>query len=89
MHTWVYQLAILWHIGLVAVLVGSALRTPRLVDRLVALDSLALVFVAALALIALHRHSPHDLDIALVLALLGFAQTVATARVLERRKDLR
>ena len=89
MHTWVYELAIVWHIGLVALLVGFALRTRRLVDRVVALDTLALVFVAALAIVALRRHSAHYLDVALVLALLGFAQTVATARLLERREDLR
>lgn len=89
MHAWVFVVVVGWHVVLAAVLVGFSLRTRRLVDRIVALDAFALVVVAVLVVLAVARRAAHDLDVALVLAMLGFAQTVATARVLQRRKDLR
>lgn len=51
----------------------------------------ALVYVAVNlvgSILAISHHQPGFLDIALVLAMLGFVQTVAAARLIERRRDL-
>lgn len=89
MHDWAFHIAFLGQIALVAVLAVHASRARAMIDRAVALDTLPLVFVAALALVAVRRREPAYLDIALVLALVGFAATVATTRFLSSREDLR
>jgi len=88
MHAWAFQISILWLLILVAVLALYAVKAPNTVQRAMAVDTLALVFVAALAAVAIRRQEAGFLDIALVLAMLGFAQTVAVARIVKRRKDL-
>ena len=84
MHAVVYQVVVMWHIGLIAVLTVHALRARSTVVRAIALDTLALVFVATLAVVGIRRGEAGYLDVALALALLGFAQTVGTARFVER-----
>jgi multisubunit Na+/H+ antiporter MnhF subunit len=88
MHDVVFLIVIVWNTVLVAVLAVYALRAPTIVIRALALDTLALVFVAALAVVAVHRDRAGYLDIALMIAMLGFAQTVATARIIEQRREL-
>jgi multicomponent Na+:H+ antiporter subunit F len=88
MHEPVFRAVILWQVVLMLLLVFGALRARTVVVRALALDTLNLVLVASLAVIAIHREQPGFLDVALVLAMLGFTQTVATARISERRRDL-
>lgn len=80
MHDAVFQLVMAWQLVLVAVLALRGARARSLVGRAIALDTLALVFVSALALLATERARAGYLDVALVIAMLGFAQTIATAR---------
>lgn len=82
MHDTVFHLVLAWQVGLVAVLAVRGARSNTLFGRAIALDTLALVFVAALALVAVHRGQADYLDVALVLAMLSFAQTIVTARYL-------
>lgn len=89
MHDAVFYVAVIWQLALAAVLTYYTLRTNHIVNRILALDVLALVFVAAVACVAIHRNEPGYLDVALVLAMLGFVQTVATARLAELRKEFR
>lgn len=80
MHEAVFHVVLAWQVGLVAVLAVRGARARTLVGRAIALDVLALVFVAALAVVAVRRRQADYLDVALVLALLGFTQTIVTAR---------
>lgn len=86
---WIFDLFVVWHIVLIAILLFFARRTTDLVDRIVGFDALSLVFVSALAVIGTQRKEVFYFDIALVVAMLGFVQTVAAVRLLERRARLR
>ena len=58
---------------------------PSLADRIVALDGLVVVIVAAVFVDAVRDDSSRFLDIALVVAMVGFAGATAAARFVERR----
>ncbi len=58
---------------------------PTLPDRVVALDMMTLAIVAFCALAAIRTGDAAFLDVALVLALVGFLATVALARFAERQ----
>ena len=60
---------------------------PSLPDRVVGLDMLTLSLVALCALATLYFEQRAFLDVALVLALIGFLATVALARFAERVQD--
>lgn len=76
--------------GLLLLVVAAALavlrlvRGPSLPDRVVALDFLAVALVSFCGLLALRTGVRALLDVALVLALVGFLATVAFARFAER-----
>ena len=58
---------------------------PTLSNRVVALDYLAYLAVAAISLLAIRFDNSTYLDVAIVIALLGFLAVVAFARYVERR----
>lgn len=60
-------------------------RGPTAADRICAMDALDLVTALALVFYSLHTGRTIYLDIALVVALLGFVSTVFVGRYLERR----
>ena len=60
-------------------------RGPTAADRIAALDALDLILSLALALYSLYSGRGIYLDIALVVALLGFLSTVFMGRYIERR----
>ena len=60
-------------------------RGPTAADRIAALDALDLLVSLALALYSLYTGRGIYLDIALVVALLGFVGTVFVGRYIERR----
>jgi multicomponent Na+:H+ antiporter subunit F len=59
-------------------------RGPHIADRVVALDMLSLLGVAAAALAAIATGSAAFVDVALGVALVGFLATVAFAGFIER-----
>lgn len=61
-------------------------RGPSLPDRVVALDMITIVIVAFCGLYAVLSGDTAFLDVAIVLALIGFLATVALARFAERRE---
>jgi multicomponent Na+:H+ antiporter subunit F len=61
------------------------IKGPTLADRIVALDLMTIQLVAFGGLAALQADSAAFLDVAVVLALVGFLATVCLARYLERR----
>ena len=79
--------------GLVALSVALGLvrliRGPSLPDRVVALDMMTVSIVAFCGLAAIRYDVPAFLDVALVLALVGFLATVALARFAERNRARR
>ena len=56
------------------------LRGPGLVDRMLALDTLAINVVALVVLLGLRWGTPLLFEAALLIAMLGFVSTVALAR---------
>ena len=79
-------------IGFIAVFiaVGFAVfriaKGPSLPDRVVALDMMTVAIVAFCGLAAIRSGDAAFLDVALVLALVGFLATVALSRFAERAK---
>jgi multisubunit Na+/H+ antiporter MnhF subunit len=60
-------------------------RGPTAADRIAALDALDLILAMGMAMYSLYTGRGIYLDIALVLALLGFVGTVFVGRYIERR----
>ncbi|KIT16476.1 monovalent cation/H+ antiporter complex subunit F [Jannaschia aquimarina] len=60
-------------------------RGPSLPDRVVALDAMTVLIVAFCGLYTLQTGVTAFLDVAVVLALIGFLATVALARFVERK----
>jgi multicomponent Na+:H+ antiporter subunit F len=59
---------------------------PRSADRVVALDLIAVLIVAFLAVFTVHEGNTSFLDVAIAYALVAFLGTVALARYLLRSK---
>ena len=72
-------------VALAVVLLCRIFRGPTAADRIAALDALDLIVSLAMALYSLYSGRGIYLDIALVLALLGFVGTVFVGRYMERR----
>jgi multicomponent Na+:H+ antiporter subunit F len=62
------------------------IKGPSLPDRIVAFDLMTVLIVAFCGLFAISTDSAAFLDVAIVLALVGFLATVALARYVERRE---
>jgi len=77
--------------GFVMIMAGVLLAMVRLIkgpslpDRVVALDTMTVLIVAFCGLYTLDSGSTAFLDVAIVLALIGFLATVALARFVERK----
>ncbi|MBL0919868.1 MAG: cation:proton antiporter [Hydrogenophaga sp.] len=80
----VYGLAALLLAGAVLAAGVRIVRGPAAADRVIALDMLGLIGVAAAGLAALVSGTPAFVDIALGVALVGFLATVAFAGFIAR-----
>ncbi|MCH8467753.1 MAG: cation:proton antiporter [Roseinatronobacter sp.] len=74
-------------IGLAVAFVRLA-KGPSLADRVVALDMMTVTIISFCGVYAVFMDEPSFLDVAIVLALVGFLATVALARYAERRMEL-
>lgn len=78
-------------ISLLLILLGLAIalirlvRGPSLADRVVALDMMTVTIISFCGVYAVFMDEPSFLDVAIVLALVGFLATVALARYAEKR----
>ena len=72
-------------VALAVVLLYRIFRGPTAADRIAALDALDLILAMGMALYSLYTGRGIYLDIALVIALLGFVGTVFVGRYIERR----
>lgn len=70
-------------LGVLAAFIRLA-KGPSLPDRVVALDMMTVLIVAFCGLYALRSNDSAFVDVAIVLALVGFLATVALARFVER-----
>lgn len=78
---------IVWMSLLLAVVAWTAARAESQLARILAVDTLALLVITLLVLLAYARRSADYLDAALVLALLSFLGTLAAAEY-ARERDL-
>lgn len=62
-----------------------AIGGPSLADRVVAIDGLVVTIIAAILLHSIRTDSDRFLDVAVVVAFIGFVGTTASARFIERR----
>ena len=71
----------------VAILLAAVrlIRGPSLPDRVVALDLISILVAGTIAIYAIASGQPVFLDVAAVLALIGFLGTVAFARYIEKQ----
>ena len=78
-------------IGFILIMLSVALgfvrlwKGPTLTDRVVALDMMTVIIVAFCGAYAIFAEETAFLDVAIVLALVGFLATVALARFAERQ----
>ena len=87
-HPWLATVALIATIIILLAMslaVLRLLRGPGLSDRVAALDLTALLLLGAIVLYSLKTSNPMFLDVALVLALLGFLSTIGFSRYLEER----
>jgi multicomponent Na+:H+ antiporter subunit F len=87
-------LAFAAQLSLLLILIGLAVafvrlaKGPSLADRVVALDMMTVTIISFCGVYAVFMDEPSFLDVAIVLALVGFLATVALARYAERRQEL-
>lgn len=86
MHTAVFYLAVAWAVLLLGAAALLIARQRSLLTRVLALDTMTLLVVALLTLIAHYTRAAYYLDAALVLALLSFGSTLAAARYHSQRR---
>lgn len=63
---------------------GRLLRGPDTPDRILALDTLYVNAIAVLVLLGIHLDSPLYIEVALLIAMIGFVGTVALSKYLLR-----
>ncbi|MGY6696269.1 MAG: monovalent cation/H+ antiporter complex subunit F [Roseinatronobacter sp.] len=80
-------------LSLLLILIGMAVafvrlaKGPSLADRVVALDMMTVTIISFCGVYAVFMDEPSFLDVAIVLALVGFLATVALARYAESRLE--
>ena len=74
------------HIILVSVAVWRVWRGENVIDRLIAVDLSSTLFLAVTVIIALIAGNSIYIDVALVLAALGFISTVALSKYIATEK---
>lgn len=82
---WIYNTIIGILVIAMLVVVVRLILGPRLTDRIVALDVIAILAASLTAVFAIRWDQLVLLDVTIVLALVSFIGTVAVARYLERQ----
>jgi multisubunit Na+/H+ antiporter MnhF subunit len=77
---YVLYLALLVHIGFLAVVLWRVWRGENVIDRLMGADLLGTLTLSILVLLALIERDSIYVDVALGLAALGFVSTIALAK---------
>ena len=82
---WMINLGYLFLLAALACALFRLLKGPSLLDRIVALDLVAMAFAGFISIYAIESGLPVFLDIVMVLAIVVFFGTVAFGRYLERK----
>lgn len=85
-HQLVFYAGIAWMALLLGTCVVLVSRAATASQRILALDTLSIVLIGLLALVAGEDRRPYALDAALALALLSFIATLAAARYYADRR---
>ncbi|MDQ3856308.1 MAG: monovalent cation/H+ antiporter complex subunit F [Chloroflexota bacterium] len=80
MHDLVFYIAVGWMTALLGASVVLLIRARSITVRILALDLLTLILVGLLVLYAAVNRQQYYMDAALILALVSFVSTLATAR---------
>lgn len=88
MHEPVFFIAVAWASALLVTSAAAVVRLRTTAARILALDTLTVVLVALLVVLAVGRLSSYYMDAALVLALLAFVSTLFAARYHGEREVL-
>jgi len=86
MHEVVYYVAMAWMTGLLIVCFSLVVRAKSALVRVLALDTVTLVLVALLVLYSATTGKGYYIDASIMLALLSFVTTIATARYHSERR---
>lgn len=86
MHETMFFIAAGWMTILLIISLAAVIRAATVMVRILALDTLTLILTGLLVLFADANRSSYFLDAALILALLSFVSTMATARYHSERK---
>lgn len=75
-------MAMILHVGMLAVVVWRIWRGETVVDRLIGVDLIATLLISILVLLSITQRDSIYIDLALALAALGFISTIALAKYL-------
>lgn len=85
-----FSALLLW--GALPLLFGAAalgfvrlMRGPSLPDRVIAMELMVMAAIGIIAVYAVYTQQPVLVDVAMIMALIGFLSTVAFATYVERR----
>lgn len=73
-------------VGLCVPLMYRVFKGPTIADRMLATDAASVLIANALALLSVEYHRAIYLDVAIVVAALGFIGTIAIAKIVEEGK---
>jgi multisubunit Na+/H+ antiporter MnhF subunit len=80
--TEVAAVAMLLHVGMMAVVVWRIWRGETVADRLVGVDLVTTLLISILIILSITQRDSIYIDLALALAALGFISTIALAKYL-------
>lgn len=80
MSDFIFYLGMIWMTGLLITTIVLVIRARTAMTRILALDTLALVLIALLALYTVTTETSYYLDAAILLALLSFIATLVASR---------
>jgi multisubunit Na+/H+ antiporter MnhF subunit len=86
MHEIVYDIAMVWMVGLLCLCIVQVVRERSTLARILALDTLTLVLIALMVLYSTTTGKGYYIDAAILLALLSFVSTVGAARYHSERR---
>jgi len=75
-------IAMILHVGMLAIVVWRIWRGDTVVDRLIGVDLITTLLISILVLLSITQRDSIYIDLALALAALGFISTIALAKYL-------
>ena len=86
-YTLLYSLTLICLAVLIGVMLLRSIRGPRLTDRLMSVNMICTLVVAAILILCVLLREQYLVDVALIYALISFVSVILFASVYIRRKD--